>query len=1190
MNELLKCPFCSKEFLTNRDLYNHVKSKEIDKIHTLDTFIEGTIELKEEKDRLSLLSIQRKSLDAFENEEEFQANFKQCFDILVKYEKELRITFLPELLMDKIWFHRKHHEYEIARSLAEQRLNYAIHLLEKNPHSSKFVGLKISSLKMLIECAGKELKQRINEPKILADFYADSAKKIENLDFKYYAGLLSEYYKYKALEKLKNRAQFKRNIELAIDWSKKANYSTEYLERLRFNRLYRYRLRNPQSYIDELEKKKIQFFMEGKNEMGNEVLFEIELLKAQYAEFQSDFSQARNHLMKAKKKLKTLKLVSLLTGKDYINNLLLVVNFKDAFSNQDYSNALSFLDNWFENNTDQLNTQTYHRNQLYYYCTKILEKDRKSISEVDIKDIEVLGKKNVKKVKFNKIFQYLKDYIHFCCSKAVNAQKIQDLIIKITNIVVGPQIASEMRRMAILETALTEMTWIESYPSYLQERYQRIFSFFSDLISSPEANEAALQQLYKLLEKILEIFIECQSKLVWGRKWKAQIKEKTNKDINRLTFGDYILIFHDIYEIKRKNDISIFMHTNDKNIEDSLRLLNKHVAIRNSIAHDFTQLTYKETNNYFNEVTQILFFIHTKFPVCGKIENVKGNKYQVKLEWSKNPKLSEVYVLSKDLKPKEDFYYYFFPREIFEVDSKHLPRPRIIISAYYLPKQLKEPIQQDNNIIFSSNKLKRITDIIFDQIQNSVEDDQLIKFIQSFMPTHSRREIVTTFLSVYGHSYNNLNLNEEDSFSFPAQTLLRCLTIIERLFGSQGRKLMMSFYNQNLRESFKNLIFGNTIGKTIFPPTKYIYLKREFLENLVSQFEKYFIGYGVKIPTVDDILISCIRNLRTNQNAVRVLSLLELTPENINLKMKLNPNLQDWSLKSHLFSRTKEGSRIVICKALFFYTVLRSNSEDLLNYLTSSLKFIKTVIEDYSLLINLEEQLLRWMFSVIKKILFDPDFECEWAFSNKQDVLEFIKICSKSFKTVGLSLDKEDIIFDSFLIESKNKNRNIYFKIDKLIQGPLTLMYKALLKKNLGPLNIYDFLLVDQNEPIDNIDNLWNVFIDLFKFILLENDYDKTLKYFKNLVNNINILSNRIDIEIDEEEFITRFANLICSIIQNDRGKWGIHFQIANEEHLDEFLILAKKFFSNLGITPPLKQKIKDEIFGKMAQDNIKFM
>lgn len=212
---------------------------------------------------------------------------------------------------------------------------------------------------------------------------------------------------------------------------------------------------------------------------------------------------------------------------------------------------------------------------------------------------------------------------------------------------------------------LSQYEWYQKYPEHIINAYES-FEWF--LLDCPiDLKDAAFNLFYRrVLEPLLRLIVEFNSKLEWKDNWELELEKITqdSRPIDKYTLGKLVQCIH---RLKSKSD----NYCNQLGEETEI-LLDKHLKIRNRLTHASINL---EENLMKKEIRSLLYKLRICTPALLLVQQRRGRGYRARLLWRRSPYQVQLRI-PDDL--KKNIVYYTSPH--VSIDKRQFV-PEVLIAA-----------------------------------------------------------------------------------------------------------------------------------------------------------------------------------------------------------------------------------------------------------------------------------------------------------------------------------------------------------------------------------------------------------------------------------------------------------------------------------------------------------------------------
>ncbi|WP_456467836.1 tetratricopeptide repeat protein [Archaeoglobus sp.] len=676
-----------------------------------------------------------------------------------------------------------------------------------------------------------------------AECYKNSAEIISELDVNRSYDEYVNYYKCLAIANKFNPIMFEEYITKAIEYSAKRNddKQTSYLLGLRDENLVKFN-QNIEKRIDLLRRAKENYYKAGDINSGKLVEYLLFYYLSRKMLKDRQYVDAINYLKKA---------INLSRKIDFSNKLTLSPKILESelalyesylhFSQANFSEAISCLNRWLEQNHSIANTRKYQFYKLLKYCCEILNKNE--VTEEDLYDLEetlAFIRENKISLALYKICSLVYVYVLLKLEK-MGGGLLNDIKLKVISKITGDELLEDLRSRLEIQNAIEQRSWLLRYPPIFIESFDKCVYLLENVLD--EYKHVAIREFYILIENIMRIVIEFNAKIVWGNNWKSKLEQmvtNNKKPFEVFTFGDLVQSLNKIRNYEKAKYCRGLP-------DDVFKLLETHTEIRNRLSHSI----FKEQQklDVAEDISKIMYILLRSFPTCIRvIDSRRKPWYHVEILWNLIPKKISMYFEGN---LDEGGFYYIDP--MLEVFDNGIIRPKVVIAISCLESLGIHSTIKQKDIIFKKSKKEILSHLVFEIIEFSDNHDYIVNLLKREFPLMdvSHKKFKQMFFELFSHSF--LISTEKNSFNMSFTIFKLLLKIGQKLHGDFIKKSILSEFSRTVPYMFKNIIFSKNVNAA-----KCIEIKsKDDLITLLRDFERTFGSIGVKVPTLDQIRKVC---------------------------------------------------------------------------------------------------------------------------------------------------------------------------------------------------------------------------------------------------------------------------------------------------------------------------------------------
>lgn len=630
-----------------------------------------------------------------------------AFKVGVKKAQDLKRLKQKYIHSRKAVHYFKENNFEKARKYSREISEYVEKIYGKNPIEEDIKRI-ISFNKVIYWRANAEIlkEERLQRDNLgIAGDYKDAAQFSEKYDEKGSYKDWENHFKYRALAFKSNAEKLLKNISKAIEYATKAGdeEAKNYLENLKHERLFAFsRMGNFEKRISNLKIAKDICHKSGDTKSGKLCEFLISLLYSYDQlekattdeEIKKALSSFENLIKRAEKE--DIKFPDLSISKEALEAGKHKLEGEIWWSWGNFSKASDSFKEWLRSEVakKEANDRELKSYEILERCSDILSKEDIYSKQEFIKAQSDLSKYLDKQLS-QKIFN-LVNLLLSRISSHLGGFRDEEFLEKnkmeIIKVLSRKKIIEELEFDQKLEDATKEILWLYELPEdVFGKTFDEKMHDLEGRINRGESVGGVINDFEILfLERYVKIITEFNAKILWKKQWKDYVEKylekigRRGKDFYSASFGDYFEILRLIREegIKRSE-----FYYNIK--EKILNLLEKHVNIRNDIAHGREVLFEGENEpiKLKNEILKIMYSLLPFFPLCLRVEGgpFYGSWYHTTLLWGKLPRRTVDIEFEEENLNKSEIYY--IDRASFSEEQRQI-EPEVVTTATFLKEFL----------------------------------------------------------------------------------------------------------------------------------------------------------------------------------------------------------------------------------------------------------------------------------------------------------------------------------------------------------------------------------------------------------------------------------------------------------------------------------------------------------------------
>ena len=494
--------------------------------------------------------------------------------------------------------------------------------------------------------------------------YKESGDLLKEFDEKRAYGDYVNYHKFLAITNKYDKNKLERNLRKAIEFANKIGDEKQinYLLGLKYDHLHRF-AKNIDERIELMTKAKEHYYKAEDKSSG--ILFELFMLynMSQKELINGNYEKAIKLLNKVEILIPKVKFPNIFYSPKIFEAERFLYFFYNFFSNRNFPDAANSLSQYLKLNEENRDTSKFKYYELVKEGCDFLSKNRFSYSDVRLADKML---QNSKITGINPLTYQFCSLVYSYVIMSFNGIQGKDVLekiqIKIMNKITTDEVSKDLERKIEVQKAIEELDWFVRLPTIFIESFDQSLYLLYNVLE--DFKYTSFKEFYKILEKYIEMIVEFNSKVIWNDKWQFNL-EKTisdeKKSFKYFSFGEMVK------SLRLLKEEQICHCKNLK--EETLRLLEKHVEIRNIIIHDL--IMEIPEFNIVEDISRIMYELLCTFPLCIEIINIQKKPwYDIKILWSQIPKKVSLFT---ELELKKGKYYYLNPT-IEIIDNKLKPK------------------------------------------------------------------------------------------------------------------------------------------------------------------------------------------------------------------------------------------------------------------------------------------------------------------------------------------------------------------------------------------------------------------------------------------------------------------------------------------------------------------------------------
>lgn len=418
--------------------------------------------------------------------------------------------------------------------------------------------------------------------------------------------------------------------------------------------------------IKYLSEAKENYYRAGQELLGQEIQFRLsyylskrELKDGHYAKSIDFFKEAMSYA-------KYAKFPNIISSLNVLQHEKCLHEFYLHLSRGEFVDASKVLGLWLTLREDLRSTRRYKFFEVFVPCCKLLGQN--TFVEDDLIVVEkLLQLVREKRLSLNlyRICSLVHAYVTLGAYN-VGARDVSEKIrVQIISSVATKEVAVDVEQRLEVQRAIEKRDWLLRLPPLFAEKFDECLYFLNDVLEGDA--HLAWREFYTLLENFVRVVVRFNAKILWQQDWELKLVGSLvdKKPFEKRTLGDLVQLLKVL-----KGSNAEFCRPIPDGI---IKLLDQHVEIRNSLAHEFSGAVPER--DIVIDTSQIMFSLLPSFPTCLKIIGTKRRPwYGVAMQWNQFPKRALVYS-DKELRMGD----YFAEPMLGVVDNKLNPLHLICI-------------------------------------------------------------------------------------------------------------------------------------------------------------------------------------------------------------------------------------------------------------------------------------------------------------------------------------------------------------------------------------------------------------------------------------------------------------------------------------------------------------------------------
>lgn len=511
-----------------------------------------------------------------------------------------------------------------------------------------------------------------------AEAYKKSAEIISEIDEHIGDDEYINYYKCLAIKNKYNEEELTSAIDKAIELAEKGTDERQkaYLIGFKYDHLAKF-AENIEERIELYNQAKENFYKSGDESSGRVSDFVLSYNISRKELKNANYGQALFYLDKTMSLAKYVLFPNILPSFNTLKIEKFLYKGYLYFSQLNFPDAAKSLTAWLDGNKEVEKTRRYQFYRVLRDCTNLINKA--SPCEEDLYSLEHLlqyTRKNKLSLVLYTICSLTHSYISLWMHNIGDSKTLEEIKLALIGKIGKEEIVEDLKRRLEVQRAIEGKDWLLRLPPIFAEKFDSCFYFLGNVLE--EYKHAAIREFYILLEHFLRVVIAFNAKVMWHSDWKLELEKEVadnRKSYEEFTFGDLVRSLRLL-----KDSHSEFCKDVPEEIFD---LFNKHVPIRNILAHDLFGSLPEFDFDIVEDTSKTMYSLSCCFPTHVKIISTsKRPWYDAEILWNSLPRRALLY--SEEHLKKDNLYYTEPIRGI--INGKL--RPKVILEAEKLPEKL----------------------------------------------------------------------------------------------------------------------------------------------------------------------------------------------------------------------------------------------------------------------------------------------------------------------------------------------------------------------------------------------------------------------------------------------------------------------------------------------------------------------
>jgi len=470
-----------------------------------------------------------------------------------------------------------------------------------------------------------------------AECYKKSAEIIKEIDKNTSIDEYINYYKCLAIANKYNKEILEKSLNEAIKLAEEMGDEKEkyYLLGLKYDHLSQF-ARNIDEKIELLEYAKEYYYKAQEKPLGKEIEFLLFYYLSKKELRNGNYEVALRFLNKAITHAKYAKFPNVVSSPKILEYEKHLYEAYFYLSKGEFEKAYGSLEEWLNVRKDIENTRRYRFYEHLMHCCLIFSKEDFSMDDLITTESHIHSiRENKLGIELYKVLSLAYSYISLQVNNIRDEEILREIKLEATRILTTDEVAKDLYNRLAIQKAVNEREWLLRLPSQLVEKFDHCLYLLENVLN--EFRHIAYKEFFVLLENFIRIVVEFNAQVLWLENWKLELEKRVcnnQKPFEKFTFGDLV------YALKLlKNSQAKFVRDIP---EETFNLLDKHVKIRNVLAHEMDKGIPEI--NIVEETSKVMFILLKSFPTLIKIVDTKKKPwYTGEIQWSQLPKRVVVY-------------------------------------------------------------------------------------------------------------------------------------------------------------------------------------------------------------------------------------------------------------------------------------------------------------------------------------------------------------------------------------------------------------------------------------------------------------------------------------------------------------------------------------------------------------------